>query len=132
MKRRLSAFASGLLWSATAWGLDAESARLAGRYEALLESNPSQATAFERLWKIYADSGETAILAQRARDRAGDHPALSAKILLRAGYPDEAEALLKKASGAGVRAAAEMYAGILEARGETAAAAQVLEDGGGK
>ncbi len=132
MKRRLSAFASGLLWTAAAWGIDAESARLAGRYEALLETNPSQATAFERLWKIYADSGETALLVQRARDRSGDHPVLGAKILLRAGYPADAEALLKKASGAGGLAAAEMYAGILDERGETGAAAQMLEEGGGK
>jgi hypothetical protein len=76
MKRRVSALALCLVLADAAWGLDAEPRRLADRYLAILRANPAQQTAFERLWKIHADAGETESLLAACREGASENPVL--------------------------------------------------------
>ncbi len=78
-----------------AWGLDDVSQKLADRYFAVLASNPGQTIAFDRLWKVYADAGETAQLLTRARSTAVDHPVLAARLLQKGGQAAEACAILE-------------------------------------
>ena len=123
MKRRLSALALCLVLADPAWGLDAESQRLAVRYLAILGANPMQQTAFDRLWKIHADAGETEALLAACRKRAAENPVLYARVLQRAGQEAEAKRVLGEVAGSGNVAASEMLAGILEEEGEIRTAA---------
>ena len=127
MKRRLSALALCLVLADAAWGLDAESQRLAVRYLAILGANPVQQTAFDRLWKIHADAGETEALLAACRERAAENPVLYARVLQRAGQEAEAKRVLGEVAGSGNVAAAEMLAGMLEEEGEIRTAADVIE-----
>src|SRR4030095_11821583 len=111
MKRRLSALALCLLLAEAAWGLDAESQRLAVRYLAILGANPLQQTAFDRLWEIHADAGETEALLAICRESAAEHPVVYARVLRRAGQEAEAKWVLGEVAGSGNVAAAEMLAG---------------------
>jgi thioredoxin-like negative regulator of GroEL len=127
MKRRLSALALCLVLADPAWGLDAESQRLAVRYLAILGANPMQQTAFDRLWKIHADAGETEALLAACRERAAENPVLYARVLQRAGQEAEAKRVLGEVARSGNVAASEMLAGILEEEGEIRTAADVIE-----
>ena len=127
MKRRLSALALCLVLADPAWGLDAESQRLAVRYLAILGTNPMQQTAFDRLWKIHGDAGETEALLAACRERAAENPVLYARVLHRDGQESEAKRVLRKVAGSGNVAAAEMLAGMLEEEGEIRGAADVIE-----
>jgi predicted Zn-dependent protease len=131
MKRRLSALALCLVLAEAAWGLDAESQRLAVRYLAILGANPLQQTAFDRLWKIHADAGETEALLAICRERAAENPVLYARVLQRAGQEAEAKWVLGEVAGSGNVAAAEMLAGMLEEEGEIRGAADVIERAAG-
>ena len=110
-----------------AWGLDPESRRLADRYRAILGANPVQQTAFDRLWKIHADAGETEALLAECRERAAENPVLYARVLQRGGQESEAKRILREVAGSGNVAAAEMLAGMLEEEGEIRKAADVIE-----
>ena len=127
MKRRLFAAALCLISASSAWSLDEASRKLADRYRTILAENPSQSAVFDRLWKIYADAGETAQLVESCRQRAAEEPVLCARVLLRAGEKTGAGDILKKAAALGNIPAAEMLAGVLEEDGDSAAAALVLE-----
>ena len=127
MKRRVSALALCLVLAGAAWGLDAEPRRLADRYLAILRANPAQQTAFERLWKIHADAGETEALLAACREGASENPVLYARLLQRDGREAEAKRVLREVAGSGNVAAAEMLAGMLEKEGEIRAAADVIE-----
>jgi thioredoxin-like negative regulator of GroEL len=128
MRRRLFALALCLGLADTMCGLDAESQRLAGRYLSILDSKPLQQIAFDRLWKIYADAGETEALVDACRKRAVENPLLYARVLQRAGRQAEAKRVLGEGAASGDANAAEMLAGILEEEGEIGAAAQLLEN----
>lgn len=127
MKRRCSVAALCLISASVGWSLDAESQRLADRYQSILLSNPAQETAFDRLWKIYADAGETPELVESARSLFKEHPKLGARILLRANLRAEADGLLAESAAAGSLPAVEMLADLREESGDFAAAAQLLE-----
>lgn len=94
MFRRFWAGAACLLVT-QAWGLDDASQKLADRYLAVLEANSVQTVAFDRLWKIYADAGETAQLLSLARAQKGVHPLLSARLLEKGGQKAEAREILE-------------------------------------
>ncbi len=128
MKRRLYVTALGLFAAGAAWALDTDSQRLADRYRSILANNPGQAMAFDRLWKIYATAGETNVLVEEARKQAVQSPALSGRVLLRAGQRDEAEKAWREAAAKGDAPAADLLAGLLEADGKPAEAAGVLEN----
>jgi thioredoxin-like negative regulator of GroEL len=127
MKGCLSAVALSLVLADAAWGLDAESQRLADRYLKILGGNPLQQIAFERLWNIHADAGETETLVAECRKRAVENPVLFARVLQRAGRIREAKSVLAEAAGSGNAGAAEMLAGMLEEDGEIKAAAEIME-----
>ena len=127
MRRCLFALALCLGLAETVCGLDSESRRLADRYLSILESKPLQQVAFDRLWKIHADAGETEALVDACRKRAVENPLLYARVLQRAGQLAEAKRVLDEAAGSGNANAAEMLAGILEEEGEIRAAAELLE-----
>jgi thioredoxin-like negative regulator of GroEL len=127
MTWRLFALGLWFVLADAGWGLDAESQRLAERYLSILASNPVQRTAFDRLWKIYADAGETEALLALCRGRAAENPLLYARLLQRAGQQTEAKRVLGEVAGSGNAAAAEMLAGILEEEGEIRAAVNLIE-----
>jgi predicted Zn-dependent protease len=127
MRWRLFAVGIWLALADAGWALDAQSKRLAERYLSILASNPMQQTAFDRLWKIHADAGETEALLASCRERAAENPLLYARILQRAGQHAEAKRVLSETAGSGNAAAAEMLAGILEEEGEIRVAADVIE-----
>jgi len=127
MKRRYFVAALCLVSTGSAWSLDEASRKQADRYRTILAENPSQSAVFERLWKIYAEAGETAHLVESARLCAADEPVLCARVLWRAGEKTGAGEILQKAAAAGNLPAAEMLAGLLEERGDFSAAALVLE-----
>lgn len=130
MKRPLTVAVLCLAGAGSGWSLDAESQRLADRYRALVVENPAQKTAFDRLWKIYADAGETEVLVTLAREQAREAPAFYARVLLAAGRDEEARKFLDQAAATGSLPAAEMLSGLLETQGEFAAAARMLEQAG--
>lgn len=114
---------------AEAWGLDDASQKLADRYVAILSANPSQTVAFDRLWKIYADAGETSQLFEQARAWARERPALAARLLQKGGQVAEARAILEPR----VReeaASAELLAHWIEEAEGPAKAATALESWG--
>ncbi len=127
MKWRLFALALCLVLAGAAWGLDAESRRLADRYRAILNANPVQQTAFDRLWKIHADASETEALLAACKEQATKNPVLYARVLQRDGQEAEAKRVLREVAGPGNVAAAEMLAGMLEEEGEIRGAADVIE-----
>lgn len=127
MKRRLSVAALCLFSAGSAWSLEAESQRLADRYRSLLEANPAQDTAFERLWKIYAEAGESDVLIESARTDFAKHPRLAVRLLIKAGLRPEAEKRLTEAVTSGDPLAAEMLADLREEDGDAKAAAGLLE-----
>ncbi len=127
MKWRVFALALSLVLADAARGLDAESRRLADRYMAILRSNPVQQTAFDRLWKIHADAGETDALLAACRERASENPVFYARVLLRDGQEAEAKRVLREVAGPANAPAVEMLAGMLEKDGEIRAAAELIE-----
>jgi len=127
MKKRLPALALSLFCAGRMWALEANSQKLADRYLSILEGNPAQQTAIERLWKIYSDAGEAGVLKDLARQKAAAHPVLAAALLQKAGRDAEAETLLAEAAAKGDGSAAEVLAARLAAKGDTAGAAAILE-----
>ncbi len=127
MKWRVFALALCLVLADAARGLDAEPRRLADRYLAILRANPVQQTAFDRLWKIHADAGETDALLAACRERASENPVLYARVLQRDGQEAEAKRVLREVAGPANVAAAEMLAGMLEKEGEIRGAAELME-----
>ncbi len=110
-----------------AWGLDAESQRLAERYLTLLRGNPMHQIAFDRLWKIHADAGETDALVAMCSKQAADNPVLYARVLQRVDRAAEAKRVLSEAAENGNIGAAEMLAGMFEEAGDIEAAVGLLE-----
>jgi len=94
MFRRFWAGAACLLVT-QAWGLDDASQKLADRYLAVLAANPTQTVAFDRLWKIYADAGETAQLLTLAQEKSREYPLLAARLLEKGDRRNEARAVLE-------------------------------------
>lgn len=127
MKWRFSALVACLVLADTACGLDAESQRLTDRYLSILSANPMHQTAFDRLWKIHAEAGETEALLTACREEGAKKPVLYARVLQRAGQETEAKKVLGEATESGNVSAAEMLAAILEQEGELRSAADVIE-----
>lgn len=127
MKRRLPVLALCLFCAGRVWALEANSRKLADRYLSILEGNPAQPAALERLWKIYHDAGEGDALKVLAFEKAAAQPVLAAAILQQAGWKAEAEEILRKAADEGQAGAAEVLAGRLAANGDAAGAAGILE-----
>lgn len=127
MKKRLPLFALGLVCAGQAWALDGAAQKLADRYLGILQGNPSQQTALERLWKIYSDAGEADAFQKLGREQAADKPVLAAALLQKAGLDAEAEAVLLAAAEKGEAAAAEVLATRLASKGDVSGAAQILE-----
>lgn len=127
MKRRLFAFCLCVGMQGAAWALDVQSQKLADRYLAILITNPMQQTAFDRLWKIYAEAGEVEALVAACHQKADQAPVLYARVLERAGRSAEAKSVLEEAARSGSIPAAEMLAGMLEDEGNIHAAAKLVE-----
>lgn len=127
MKKRLPALALCLFVAGRVWALEANSQKLADRYLSILEGNPAQQTAIDRLWGIYSDAGEADFLRDLARQKAAAHPVLAAALLQKAGREAEAEAILAEAAKTGDGPAAEVVAARLAAKGDAAGAAAILE-----
>ena len=73
-QRLAAACALGLLAVTTpVRALDPSARKLAERYENLLRSNPLQEAAFDRLWKIYDEQGESSQLTARGSGRTRKH-----------------------------------------------------------
>ncbi|HEY5743659.1 MAG TPA: tetratricopeptide repeat protein, partial [Terrimicrobiaceae bacterium] len=108
-------------------GLDAEKQRLADRYLAILMANPMQETAFDRLWKIHAETGQIEALISACEQRKAEAPVLYARVLQRANRSAEAQVVLGEVANTGNAVAAEMLAGILEEEGNIHTAAEVIE-----
>lgn len=132
MKGRLCAATLCLVLAGKAWSLDADARRTADRYHSILVSDPLQQTVFDRLWKIYADAGETAVLVESARSQAAESPVLSARILQRAGETAAMESVLKDAVSKGDVPAAEMLSAWLAEKGDFSTAITVLEKAAGR
>jgi predicted Zn-dependent protease len=127
MKKRLPLLALSLFCAGRVWALDATAQKLADRYLAILQGNPAQQTALDRLWKIYGDAGEVEAFKELSRQQAETHPVLAAALLQKAGLDEEADTILQTAAEKGVGAAAEVLATRLAARGDAIGAAAVLE-----
>lgn len=128
MPRRPLAFALCLLPAGFLWSLEPDARQLAGRYLAILEGNPAHTTAFERLWKIYEEAGETSVLVNQARAGAAKHPMLSARILERAGEAGDARKLLADATAQGDATATAEFVRLMEKSQGAGAAAGILEN----
>jgi predicted Zn-dependent protease len=127
MKKRLSLLALGLIVAGPAWALDPTAQKLADRYLGILQGNPAQQTALDRLWKIHHDAGETEAFQELARRQAEAHPVLAATLLQKSGLDAEAERILQAAAEKGAAPAAEALAARLAARGDVTGAAAILE-----
>ncbi len=127
MRKRLFTFVLCLGAQSAAWGLDAESQKLADRYLAILVANPMQQTAFDRLWKIHAEAGEIEALVAACREKGTQAPVLYARVLQRAGHIAEAKRVLGEAAQSGNISAVDMLAAILEEEGDIRAAAELVE-----
>jgi len=117
------------LFATQAWGLDDASQKLADRYFAVLAGNPGQSIAFDRLWKIYADAGETPQLLTQARSWAAEHPVLAARLLQKGGQAAEARTILEPRAKEEVPAAL-LLSGWIEQGDGSLAAATALEKWG--
>ena len=98
MRWRFAAATFFAAWAGAAHALDQQSQRLADRYLAILGTNPSQEIAFQRLWKIYADSSETEALLEICRQRASENPVLYARVLQRIGREEDAKLILRESA----------------------------------
>jgi hypothetical protein len=49
-----------LLLAAPAWAAELPAAKVIERYKQMLEKSPVEGTVLDRLWKTYADAGQTA------------------------------------------------------------------------
>ena len=123
MFRRFWAGAACLLVT-QAWGLDDASQKLADRYLAVLTANPTQAVAFDRLWKIYADAGETAQLLKLAQEKSREHPLLAARLLEKGDRRADARTVLEPLVQQN-RAAADLLIQWIEQADSPLTAAQV-------
>ena len=133
MRWRFAAATFFAAWGGAAHALDQQSQRLADRYLAILGTNPSQEIAFQRLWKIYADSSETEALLAICRQRASENPVLYARVLQRIGREEDAKLILSEtAERANNVVAAQMLAEMLESEGEVRAAAEVIQQAASK
>ena len=94
MRRRFLPLALCLGLHGVALGLDSQSQKLADRYLGILIANPMQQTAFDRLWKIYADVGEIEGLVALCQQQAAQVPVLYGRVLQRAGRAAEAKKVL--------------------------------------
>ena len=113
------------LFGGSAPALDNGARKLAERYLLILNENPGHQSAFERIWKIYAEAGEVPGLIEICREQAGRNPVLYARVLARSG--DRAGALKMLGGGAAADpVAAEVMADLLEKDGRLAEAAEVL------
>lgn len=87
---------------ASGWALaqtDDHAAQIAARYEAMLQADPVDGIALDRLWKGAQERGETAALIQRHRAGSSAADALiSGHLLKRAGRPEEAAAAYQEAA----------------------------------
>ncbi len=127
MRKRLFTFVLCLGAQSAAWGLDAQSQKLADRYLGILVANPMQQTAFERLWKIHAEAGEIEALVAACREKGTQAPVLYARVLQRAGHIAEAKRVLGEAARSGNISATDMLAAMLEEEGDIRAAAELVE-----
>jgi predicted Zn-dependent protease len=127
MKKRLPVLALGLLCAGHAWALDGVAQKLADRYLGILQGNPTQQTALDRLWKIYSDAGEVEAFRKLSREQTGEHPVLAAALLQKAGLNAEAEEILQAAAEKGEAAAAQLLAARLISKGDAEGAARILE-----
>jgi len=95
---RFRAILVGVALFGVAWGdLPPNQQLAADRYRELLLEKPLHASALERLWRIYSAAGETDQLIAAAAAESESSPrerVLAARILLRAGQPENAEKLL--------------------------------------
>ncbi|MEX1119350.1 MAG: hypothetical protein WEB60_11215, partial [Terrimicrobiaceae bacterium] len=99
----LTAFWLGGLTGSQAW--DASSEPLALRYLAILERNPANETAAERLWEIYSTRGDTETFLKKLRSLAAKDPIAGvslANFLQRSGQVDEAAQALRNLSPSGL------------------------------
>src|SRR4051812_10858074 len=92
-RRRLCVLALSVA-ATSAFAAGAEDARIAGRYKQMLEKNPVEGIALDRLWKLAQDSGMTAqLLDEYKADAASKHFAgalIYGHLLRKAGRADEA------------------------------------------
>jgi thioredoxin-like negative regulator of GroEL len=126
MRKRLLTFVACVGVQGAAWGLDAQSQKLADRYLTILIANPMQQTAFDRVWKIHVEAGEIEALVAACQQRAAQAPVLYARVLQRVGRTAEAKQVLAEAVQSGSGVATEMLAGVLEEEGDIRAAAEVV------
>jgi tetratricopeptide (TPR) repeat protein len=97
--RRLPLLFSLLLLAPVAQAQSTPSPKIIERYKQMLAANPVEGTALDRLWKIYADQGQTGQLLDEFKS-ADSFAArmIFGHLLRRAGKPDEAIAAYQRAA----------------------------------
>ena len=89
--RRPSLLFSLLLVALSAHGQAPASPKIVERYKQMLTANPAEGTALDRLWKIYAEQGQTGqLLDEYKADQTFGAQMILGHLLRRAGQPDEA------------------------------------------
>jgi tetratricopeptide (TPR) repeat protein len=98
--RRLPLLLSLLLLAPVARAEPPPSPKIVERYKQMLAGNPVEGTALDRLWKIYADQGQTAELIEEYGKAGDSFPAqmILGHLLRRAGKLDEAQAAYQHAA----------------------------------
>ena len=97
--RRSPLFLCSLLLALHAHGEPPPSPRIAERYKQMLESNPSQGTALDRLWKIYLDQGKAADLIEEYRSGGTfAREMVLGHLLLKAGQSENAATAFQRAA----------------------------------
>ena len=97
--RRPPIFCTLLLLAWSAHGQAPPAAKIIERYKQMLAANPTEGTALDRLWKLYAEQGQTGQLIEEYRGDASPAAQLiHAHLLRRAGRHEEAAAAFQKAA----------------------------------
>lgn len=97
--RRLPLFLSLLLLAPGVQAETAPSPKIIERYKQMLAASPVEGTALDRLWKIYADQGQTGqLLDEYKKDDTFAAQLILGHLLRRAGRPDEALAAYQHAA----------------------------------
>lgn len=128
--RRQPLLLSLLLVALSAHGQAPASPKIVERYKQMLATNPAEGTALDRLWKIYADQGQTGqLLDEYKADQTFAAQMILGHLLRRAGKPDEAATAFENAARLDAKSAlpALAMARLKAERGQPREAAEAYE-----
>lgn len=128
--RRPPLLLSLLLVALSAHGQAPASPKIVERYKQMLAANPAEGTALDRLWKIYADQGQTGqLLDEYKADQTFGAQMILGHLLRRAGKPDEAANAFESAARLDAKSAlpALAMARLKAERGQPREAAEAYE-----